>query len=79
MSYILYILGVIVWSLSLCYLILVTKTDEENLPLPKDAIMQIIVTLIMVGAIFLGVSNMFKGIQGKINENQIKTNRTFLK
>ena len=65
--------------LALCYLMLISKKDEEELPLPKDAILQAIMMLTIIGTIFLTVSRTFMNVQNNLDNNQAELNRTFIK
>lgn len=58
---------------------LISKKDEEELPLPKDAILQAIMMLTIIGSIFLTVSRTFMNVQSNLDNNQAELNRTFIK
>lgn len=79
MTYFLYIVGLLFWGLAACYLIVISKRNEDELPFPKEVILRAVMILIMIGAILLTVSKTFMNIQNELNKIYLETNRTFLK
>lgn len=79
MIYIIYNLGIFIWGLALVYLIIINRSDEEELPFPKEAILKIISILLVIGAIFFTVSKAFINMKAETNKNRIELNRTFIK
>lgn len=79
MIYIIYNLGIFIWGLALVYLIIINRSDEEELPFPKEAILKIISILLVIGTIFFTVSKAFINMKAETNKNRIELNRTFIK
>lgn len=79
MTYFLYIVGLLFWGLAACYLIVISKRDEDELPFPKEVILRAVMILTTIGVIFLMVSKTFMNIQNELDKTYLKANRTFLK
>ena len=79
MTYFLYIIGLLFWGLAACYLIVISKRDEDELPFPKEAILRVVMILITIGVILLTVSKTFMNIQNELDKTYLEVNRTFLK
>lgn len=79
MTYFLYILGLLFWGLAACYLIIISKKDEDELPFPKEVILRVVMILTMIGTIFLTVSKTFMNIQNELDKTYLETNKIFLK
>ena len=56
MLWLLYWIGIFILTLSLCFLIKISNIDEDELPLPKEAIIRALTFLTMIGSMFLLVS-----------------------
>ena len=56
MLWLLYWIGIFILTLALCFLIKISNVDEDELPLPKEAIIRALTFLTMIGSIFLLVS-----------------------
>lgn len=59
MLWLLYWIGIFILTLALCFLIKISNVDEDELPLPKEAIIRALTFLTIIGSIFLIVSQTF--------------------
>lgn len=59
MLWLLYWIGIFILTLALCFLIKISNVDEDELPLPKEAIIRALIFLTMIGSMFLLVSQTF--------------------
>ena len=59
MLWLLYWIGIFILTLALCFLIKISNVDEDELPLPKEAIIRALTFLTTIGSIFLLVSQTF--------------------
>lgn len=73
MIYFLYWIGIYITGFSLCGLIKVQRSDEEDLPYPKEQMIQILAIVMMVGGIFIVSSLPFINYQREKEMNNYKT------
>ena len=59
MLWFLYWIGIFILTLALCFLIKISNIEEDELPLPKEAILRALTLLTIIGSIFLLVSQTF--------------------
>jgi hypothetical protein len=72
MLWFLYWIGIFILTLALCFLIKISNIEEDELPLPKEAILRALTFLTVIGSIFLLVSQSFIRCK-EIYEEQNKT------
>lgn len=72
MLWFLYWIGIFILTLALCFLIKISNIEEDELPLPKEAILRVLTFLTVIGSIFLLVSQSFIRCK-EIYEEQNKT------
>lgn len=73
MIYFLYWIGVYIAGFSLCGLIKVQRSDEDDLPYPKEQLIQILAVVLMIGGIFIVSSLPFINYQREKEINIYKT------
>ena len=72
MIYFLYWIGIYITGFSLCGLIKVQRSDEQDLPYPKEQMIQILAIVMMVGGIFIVSSLPFINYKKQKELNQSK-------